>query len=134
MKNQLAVKGRKMLASSLSPELGTAYAELRQQLRGFLRRHVKRCERRRRLIAGYLCQSFADASLRKSIANVSAWLYIPPHAPRLSITIERTKMFMIELDESHWVSEEDELELHSKLALCRVLSQNNWHRSIATVC
>ena len=24
----------------------------------------------------------------------------------------------VELDESHWVSEEDELELHSKLALC----------------
>ena len=118
MKNQLAVKERKeMLASSLSPELGTAYAELRQQLRGFLRRHVSDASVAEDLLQDIFVKALQTHRSGKSIANVSAWLYT---AARTTIIdhYRAHKDVHIELDESHWVSEEDELELHSKLALC----------------
>ena len=106
-----------MLATATSPELGTAYLALRQQLRSFLRRHVSDASVADDLLQDIFVKALQSHRSGKTIANVTAWLYTAARTTVIDHYRAQAEPH-VELDESHWISEENELELHSKLALC----------------
>lgn len=106
-----------MLASTSSPELGNAYAQLRSQLRSFLRRHVSDTSLADDLVQDIFVKALLSHRSGKSITNVSAWLYTAARTTLIDHYRAQGEPHL-ELDESHWIAEENELELHSKLALC----------------
>ena len=106
-----------MLSSSTPSELGIAYAQLRSQLRNFLRRHVSDASVADDLVQDIFVKALQSHRTGKLITNVSAWLYTAARTTLIDHYRAQGEP-TLELDESHWISEENELELHGKLAVC----------------
>lgn len=114
------------LATSVTNDLGIAYANLYQNLRGFLRRRVSDATVADDLVQDIFLKALVTDGSGRSIANVTAWLYTAARTTLIDYYRAQgdTHTNHTDIDELHeldldqLISKEDNIAIHAKLAEC----------------